>query len=196
MKLVFQYRQGRNSHLAHQHHHRCKWLNKMVPTSMQGSVVSVPYTGDTTAHHHHHCQSILRCYGNEARNCAPHNFFHNISTKCTRDSTFATKKGKTQKPPVVLTHCSLPLCKITRLVHKEWAAECLLPCWSGVQMIQFTLTSVPRNNPSYLILAGVPSLERETLAFYITARHRVCCMMKGGGCRAREAQPFPGERSE
>lgn len=57
--------------------------------------------------------------------------------------------------------------------------ECLLPCRSGVEMIQFTLASAPRNNPSYLILAGAPRLEHGTLALCIQS---VCCMMEGGGC--------------
>lgn len=49
--------------------------------------------------HHHHCHRIQNCYGNEAWKCAPRNFFHNISTKCTRDSAFSTKKTtkKTKK---------------------------------------------------------------------------------------------------
>lgn len=50
-----------------------------------------------------------------------------------------------------------------RLGQREWAAECLLLGWSGVEMIQFTLASALWHNPSYLILAGAPGLEHGTL---------------------------------
>lgn len=69
-----------------------------VATCVHGSALSVTYKYFFALETRQHTSSSLpehpECYGNEAWKCASHNFFHNISTKCTRDSAFSIKKKK------------------------------------------------------------------------------------------------------
>lgn len=105
--------------------------------------------------HHHHSQRIQNCYGNEAWKCTLRNFFHNISTKCTRDC-FLYKKNQTKKQQNILsTGHSLTPSKITRLRQKEWVVVS--------KVIRSTLASAPQHNPSYRFLPGNPRLEHGTL---------------------------------
>lgn len=93
------------------------------------------------------------------------NFFHNISTKCTRSSAFLQKTTTNKRRIYMLLY------KMTRFSQKEWSVECLT--------ISFGL-----HWPLRLIFyfSRCSQTGAWDPALYIPARHRVCCMMKGGGC--------------
>lgn len=182
------------------------WMSKQVhiiATSMHGSAVSIASTRGAAAHV---IIIIITAWASKMlwkwslKLCTTQLFPYSQHKICARDSTFAAEKG-IYKPPeehgVNILHFIHFFFTITRLVHNEWAVERPLSCRSVVQTILFLLASAPWNNPSYLILAGAPRLERGTLALLHLCTAR--CLLHDGGwrmLRASEAQPLPGERSE
>lgn len=135
--------------------------------------------------HHHHCQSIQNCYGNEAWKYAPRNFFYNISTKCTRDSSFSTtKKGKKNKKTAeysVNTPQFSPFQnhKIGSERDSSGVAAPLLEWQLHISVYTGQCT------PAQSLISYFSRCSQAGAwdpALYIPARHRVCCMMEGGGC--------------
>lgn len=142
-----------------------------IATCVHGSALSVTYKyflhWRHSSTHHHHCQSIQNVMEMKHGNVYRTTFSIISAQNALETALFSMKKKRRQRKKKqqkrLYTRPSLPLSKIARLGQREWAAECLLLGWSGVEMIQFTLASTLWHNPSYLILAGAPGLEHGTL---------------------------------